>query len=176
MNSVKVGVVAACSVVCASLRAVEYVVPDYERWPAFTDIHTQVSNALALCKGGDVVTIKAGTYTLPDGAVTAFGTEKVGAWMPPNLYSNGATLRGDPAVGREGVVIRGGSTYAVVYARNRALRLEGLTLRLAPATPSVAKSPRVRGPSAPPAVSRAVRSRATRGTSPAPTRPASSRT
>lgn len=127
MNSVKVGIVVACSAVCASLRAIEYVVPDYERWPAFADIHTQVSNALALCKSGDVVTVKAGTYTLPDAAVTAFGAEKVGAWMPPNFYSGGATLRGDPAAGREGVIIRGGSTYAVVYARNRALRLEGLT-------------------------------------------------
>lgn len=127
MNSVKVGIMAACSAVCASLRAAEYAVPDYERWPDCTDIHTQVSNALALCESGDVVTIRAGEWQLPDDALTVFGNEKVGAWMPPNYYSGGVTLRGDPTAGRDKVIIRGGSTYAVVYARNRAMRLEGLT-------------------------------------------------
>lgn len=127
MNKLRMVCFAALAFVCTSLRAVEYVVPDYERWPAYTDIHTQVSNALACCQNGDVVTISAGIHELPDDAVTAFNTEKVGAWMAPNFYSGGVTLRGDPAAGRDGVVIRGGATYAVVYARNRALRIEGLT-------------------------------------------------
>lgn len=127
VNKLRMVCFAALAFVCASLRAVEYVVPDYERWPAFTDIHTQVSNALSCCQNGDVVTISAGVHELPDDAVTAFNTEKVGAWMAPDFYSGGVTLRGDPAAGRDGVVIRGGATYAVVYARNRALRIEGLT-------------------------------------------------
>lgn len=127
MRIMKVFAMGIAALACASLRAVEYVVPDYERWPAFTDIHTQVSNALACCQNGDVVTISAGIHELPDDAVTAFNAEMVGAWLAPNFYSGGITLRGDPSAGRDGVVIRGGATYAAVYARNRALRIEGLT-------------------------------------------------
>lgn len=127
MKLLTIGGAAVFAAVSAGAEPTEYVVPDYERWPDFTDIHTQVSNALALCKNGDVVTIREGEWQLPDDALTVFGNEKIGAWMPPDYYSGGVTLRGDPTAGRDKVILRGGANYAVVYARNRAMRLEGLT-------------------------------------------------
>lgn len=127
MKLLTIGGAAVFAAVSAGAEPTEYVVPDYERWPDFTDIHMQVSNALARCRSGDVVTIRAGEWQLPDDALTAFGNEKVGAWMPPNYYSGGVTLRGDPTAGRDKVILRGGANHAVVYARNRAMRIEGLT-------------------------------------------------
>ncbi len=109
------GFLSAVLTVTSSAFAAEYFVPD----GTGDTFVTQLKNAFTKCvdDNGDIVTLAAGTYDMSDATAAV------------NPGKKGVTLRGDPSVTREQVIIKGGSKYCGFTSTTRKFALENLTFQ-----------------------------------------------